>query len=311
MANLVSPGVSVTITDESFFIPAAGRTVPLFFVVTAAEKTQPNNLPAAGTYEHDVIRTVTSLTQSVQLYGIPRFLQDSQGRQHHGDARNEHGLFALNSYLGVGNLAYVIRANVNLNDNIDDIRAMWNNKAQEASFVLENLVAQYIDQYNVTNGYVPSNPLFKTTVDGTELLSLTQQATEFIWDLSTFKNVENDFFDDHTSAPYDVFANGYDQPTTGTYLGYEGNIAEWIANLSGSTPGKEDEWTPTEGANFLLANTDQLQYTVEFRNQTSLGANDSARRAAIVTALQATINSNTDIRGEAYEYNLILCPGFP
>ena len=99
MANLVSPGVSVTITDESFFVPAAARTVPLFFVATVTEKTQPNNLPAAGTYEHDVIRTVTSLSQSVQLYGIPRFLQDSQGRQLHGDARNEYGLFALNSYL--------------------------------------------------------------------------------------------------------------------------------------------------------------------------------------------------------------------
>jgi phage tail sheath protein FI len=311
MANLVSPGISVTVTDESFFIPAAGRTVPLFFIATAAEKTQPNNLAALGTYEHDVIRTVTSLTQSIQLYGIPRFLQDSQGRQHHGDARNEYGLFALNSYLGIGNLAYVIRANVNLNDNLDDIRTMWNNKAQEASFVLENLVAQYIEEYNIANGYVPLDPLYKETVTGPELLSLTQQATAFIWDMSTFKNVENDFFDDHTATPYDVYANGYDQPSTGTFIGYQGNIDDWIANLSGSTSGKEDQWTPTEAANFLLANTDQLQFTVEFRNQTSLGANNAARRAAIVTALQASINNNTDIRGEAFEYNLILCPGFP
>ena len=41
------------------------------------------------------------------------------------------------------------------------------------------------------------------------------------------------------------------------------------------------------------------------------GANDAARRVAVVRALQAAINENTDIRSETYEYNLILCPGFP
>jgi phage tail sheath protein FI len=41
-----------------------------------------------------------------------------------------------------------------------------------------------------------------------------------------------------------------------------------------------------------------------------LGANDAARRASIVTALQAEINGNTEVRSEFYEYNLILCPGY-
>ena len=123
MATLVSPGVSVTVTDESFFIPAAAPTVPLIFIATADEKLQPGGvLPAEGTYEHDVVRTVTSLNQSTQLYGIPSFLEDSgTGDQYHGDARNEYGLFALNQYLGIGNRAYVVRTNVNLNDNFDDM----------------------------------------------------------------------------------------------------------------------------------------------------------------------------------------------
>lgn len=133
MATLVSPGVSVTITDESFFIPAAAATVPLLFIATADEKFQPDGVtPAAGTYEYDVVRTVTSLTQSTELYGIPRFLADSSGNQYHGDARNEYGLFALNQFLGVGDLAYVVRANVNLNDNFEDIQALWDKKIQEA-----------------------------------------------------------------------------------------------------------------------------------------------------------------------------------
>jgi len=158
MASLISPGVSVTITDESFFIPAAAVTVPLLFIATAAEKKQPDGVTdAPGTFESNVIRTVTSLTQSTQLYGIPTFLKDDQGLPLNGDARNEYGLFALNQFLGIGDLAFVIRANVNLNDNLNDLRDLWNQKQQEASFVLENITAQYINEYNTVNGFTPSS----------------------------------------------------------------------------------------------------------------------------------------------------------
>ena len=54
----------------------------------------------------------------------------------------------------------------------------------------------------------------------------------------------------------------------------------------------------------------EFQYTVAFLNATTLGANDAARRVAIVEALQATINGNRNIRSEQFEYNLILCPGY-
>jgi phage tail sheath protein FI len=51
--------------------------------------------------------------------------------------------------------------------------------------------------------------------------------------------------------------------------------------------------------------------TLAFANNTTLGANDAAKRSTIVTALQAVVSSNQEIRSELYEYNLILCPGFP
>ena len=311
MANLVSPGVSVTVTDESFFIPAAARTVPLLFIATAAEKKQPDGITdAAGTFEFDVIRTVTSLKQSTELYGIPRFLEDTNGEQQHGDARNEYGLFALNQYLGLGDLAYVIRANVNTNDDINDIRDVWDGKMQEAQFVLENLANQFLNEYNQSNGFVPSDPGYRVTITRTELDSLAEQATADIWEFSSFSNSHDDFFNDHTATPLDVFANGYSNPATGTYLGFEGIKLDWETNNLGSTPGFEDQWTPAEAANTLVGAADDFKFTVEFLNQTSLGANDAARRTAIVTALQASINSNTDIRGDIFEYNLILCPGF-
>ena len=310
MANLVSPGVSVTVTDESFFIPATARTVPLFFVATADEKKRPDGVTdAAGTFESDVIRTVTSLRQSTELYGVPRFLQDSGGNPLHGDTRNEYGVFALNQYLRIGDLAYVIRANVNLNDNLDDIRNMWDIKMQEAAYVLENLANAYLNEFNQTNGYTPSNPLYKVTVDQTHFLSLAATATQTIWQMFSFAHSQTSFTANHTLAPYDVFANGYNYAPTGTFLGLTGIAIDWTTNsLGGVIP---TEWTPQEAANTLLGAADEFKYTINFLNETSLGANDAARRVAVTTALQAAINSNTDIRSETYEYNIILCPGFP
>ena len=311
MANLVSAGVSVTVTDESFFIPAAAATVPLIFMATADEKKQPDGVTdAAGTFESNVIRTITSLKQSTQLYGVPRFLTDSSGQAQHGDVRNEYGLVALNQFLGIGNMAYVIRANVNLNDNLSDIRYMWDIAMQESAYVLENITNTYLNEYNTSNGYVSSSPDFKVTVTRTELLSLAATATQQVWDKFSFRNLQADFVTDHTASPLSVYSNGYNNPQVGVgFLGLTGVAVNWETNHLGSvvTTG----WTPNEAGNTLLSAADAFKFTSEFLNKTSLGANDAARRVAVVTALQASVNSNTDIRSETYEYNLILCPGFP
>jgi DNA-binding beta-propeller fold protein YncE len=311
MANLVSAGVSVTVTDESFFIPAAAATVPLIFIATADEKKQADGVSdAAGTFEHNVIRTVTSLKQSTQLYGVPRFLTDSSGMAHHGDVRNEYGLFALNQFLGVGNMAYVIRANVNLNDNLSDVRSMWDDAMEESAYVLENLPNSYMNEYNISNGYVASDALYKTTVTRSEFLSLAATATKEIWKKFSFKNLQTDFTADHTIASLAVYSNGYNNPPVGTgYVGLTGIALDWEAAGRGSRI--PEEFTPTEAGNTLLGAADSFKFTTNFLNKTSLGANDAARRVAVVTALSEAVNSNTDIRSETYEYNLILCPGFP
>lgn len=389
MANLVSPGVSVTVTDESFFIPAAASTVPLFFITTADEKMRPDGVTkAAGTFESNVIRTVTSLKQSTELYGVPRFLEYSSGNPLHGDARNEYGLFALNQFLGIGNMAYVVRANVNLNDSLVDIRTMWDVKMQESAYVLENLVNAYLNEYNSTNGFVPADvggvntvgslvagsgytdgqhdviatggtgssavlrvnvvggvvttatvlqrganytigdiltgsipgggagfsvtvatlTGYRQTVNQSTFLSLVATATADVWESFSFKNSQASFTNDWTTAPKHVFASGYNAPATGSFVGLTGDAVNYVDGATGSVV--VTEWTAQEASTTLLGATDAFKYTADFRNQTSLGANDSARRVAIVQALQAAINSNTDIRSETYEYNLILCPGY-
>jgi len=321
MVTLVSPGVSVTVTDESFFIPVSAPTVPLFFIATQDEKTQPDGVtPADGTYEYDVIRTITSLKQSTNTYGVPNFLIEPvtvaplfgvANDAHHGDARNEYGLFALNQYLGIGNRAYVIRSNVNLNDNIDAIRDMWDRKVLEAKIVLENLTNEFIGEYNSVNGLIPGDVGYKQTVTAAELVAVTDQATSDLFAAYSFRDLHDDYTDDQSLAPFDVYANGYDLPATGSYEGLT-HIANNIVSFP-SFPGGGivvGEFTAQETGDLMVALADDFKYTVEFTSKSSLGSNDAARRFAIVTALQASINSNTDIRSENFDFNLVLCPGY-
>jgi len=325
MATLVSPGTVVPVTDESMFIPASASTVPLLFVATGSEKLQTDGTAAAGTYEHDIVRTVTSITQSMKLYGVPSFLLDANSNPHHGDCRNEYGLLALNQYLGIGNQAYVVRANVNLNDDRDSILAMWDAKIRKstapvgAAYALEGLVTTFLKEYNTENGLIPSDANYKVTVNQSEVQSLMESALNVtfgirvngnaIWfDEATFAKLRPVLLSNLTSAPLKVYADGFDQAPTGTFLGIEGEALDWVTNQHGTV--NPSEWSAQEARDFMIEICQDFQYTTAFLNSTQLGANDAARRVAIVEALQATINSNRNIRSEQFEYNLILCPGY-
>lgn len=187
MANLVSPGVSVSIVDESFFIPGRAATLPVIFIATADEKTRPDGVtPALGTYEHGVFREVTSVKQSIDLYGIPRFIRSADGSPHHGDARNEYGLDALNKFLEIGNRAIVVRANVNLDDRIESVRGLWSRKLTEAGDYFVELIENYIEAFNVENGLFPGNPNYKETIDSIEFMLLANEALVEVFDSYSF-----------------------------------------------------------------------------------------------------------------------------
>lgn len=319
---LVSPGVEVTVVDESAYVPATATTVPLIFLATASEKSQPDGSPAMGTYEYGKIREVTSVNQSVRLFGTPVFLEDSSGNAQHGDARNEYGLFALNHFLAVGSRAYTVRANVNLNDNRDAINDLWDAKTIQqtlpygAAYLLEIAINDYIETYNVSNGYLPSDIEYKTEVDQTEILQLIDESltevfgkvvdgTNVYFEESTFRTTRPDLFADHTATPLSVFANGFDQPATGDFFGIEGEVIDYLSGSPAPTG-----WTAVEGRDFLIQILSDFKFTVEYQTATTLGATDADRRSAIVEALASEIVSNQTIRSNALQYNLVLAPGY-
>jgi len=116
---LVSPGVEVSVTNESAYVTSDPGTVPLILVATAQDKTQGSGSgTAAGTTaaNADKVTLMTSQRELATTYGTPTFYKSTSGTMLHGYELNEYGLQAAYSYLGLANRAYVLRANVDLSE---------------------------------------------------------------------------------------------------------------------------------------------------------------------------------------------------
>jgi hypothetical protein len=114
---LVSPGVEVTVIDESNYIPAATNSVPYFLVATAQNKISGTGVGvAAGTLEANAGRVylITSQRDLAATFGNPFFYKTAAGTPINGYELNEYGLLAAYSALGISNRAYIQRANVDL-----------------------------------------------------------------------------------------------------------------------------------------------------------------------------------------------------
>ena len=118
MATLVSPGVSVTVTDESFYAAAGTGTVPLIIIATAQDKSAPDGSGVAAfttQAEAGNVKLITSQRELLTNYGNPEF-KTLNGTPLHGHELNEYGLQAAYSFMGLANRAYILRADVNLDE---------------------------------------------------------------------------------------------------------------------------------------------------------------------------------------------------
>jgi hypothetical protein len=114
---LVSPGVQVTVIDESNYAPTAVGTIAYVLLATAENKATPGGSGiAAGTTADNAekIWTITSQRDLVTTFGDPIFKTTVGGSAINGDEENEYGLMAAYSSLDVSNTMYVQRADVDL-----------------------------------------------------------------------------------------------------------------------------------------------------------------------------------------------------
>jgi hypothetical protein len=114
---LVSPGVQVTIVDESNYLPAATNSVPYFLIATAQDKVSGSGVGvAAGTLKANANRAylITSQRDLTATFGNPFFYKTTIGTPINGYELNEYGLLAAYSALGVTNRAYIQRCDIDL-----------------------------------------------------------------------------------------------------------------------------------------------------------------------------------------------------
>jgi Phage tail sheath C-terminal domain len=116
MATLVSPGVSVTVIDESNYAPTGPGTVPFILLATQSNKANPAGGMAnytTSTYA-STLQLVSSQKELLSNYGLPIFPTDASGNRLFGSEIAEYGLMAAHSVLGITNQCYVLRADVDL-----------------------------------------------------------------------------------------------------------------------------------------------------------------------------------------------------
>ena len=114
---LVSPGVEVTVIDESQYIPAATNSVPYILIATAQNKVSGAGVGVApGTLKANAnkVYLITSQRDLAATYGVPFFYKTTTGTPINGYELNEYGLLAAYSALGISNRAYVQRVDIDL-----------------------------------------------------------------------------------------------------------------------------------------------------------------------------------------------------
>ena len=113
---LVSPGIQISINDQSQYVNSNVGSVPLVVLATAQDKTY-NGSAATGTSKANAgkLMSFTSQRDLVTAMGTPTFELSSAGTPVNASERNEYGLLAAYSALGLGNRLFAIRADVDLN----------------------------------------------------------------------------------------------------------------------------------------------------------------------------------------------------
>jgi len=116
---LTSPGVEVSVINESFYVPSDAGTTPLFIVASSQDKQNgAGSGTAAGTQSSNANTAylISSQRELTETFGDPKFYTDASGNSLNGYELNEYGLQAAYSFLGVANRAFVLRANINTSE---------------------------------------------------------------------------------------------------------------------------------------------------------------------------------------------------
>ena len=178
MAVLVSPGVNVSVVDESAYGAPGAGTVPLLMVATRQDKTDPTGSEADGiakftkSAQAGKVVKVTSQRELTQFFGNPTFTTSGSAVVQ-GSETSEYGLMAAYSYLGQGSQAFVVRADLNLGQLEASTTAPVASYATANTLWLDTDASKFgIHQYdNASSKWVNKIPAVEVNVDdGTDVV---------------------------------------------------------------------------------------------------------------------------------------------
>lgn len=126
MVQLISPGVAVIIDDESMYATSGLGTIPLIVIATQSNKASPTAgagiAPMTVPAQAGKLFLATSQRDLIQNFGNP-FFNSYQGTNIPDDEINEVGLWAAYSYLGIQNLAYILRGDIDTHELLPSVTA--------------------------------------------------------------------------------------------------------------------------------------------------------------------------------------------
>ena len=152
---LTSPGVEVTIIDQSQYLPAPGSSVPLVIFATAQNKANPSGTAvAAGTTAANAgkLYQITSQKDLVDFFGVPFFYTTTAGTPIQGYELNEYGLLAAYSVLGVTNRCFCLRADIDLSSLVGSV-GRPSGQPLNGTYWLDSTTSTWgIYEFNATTG---------------------------------------------------------------------------------------------------------------------------------------------------------------
>jgi len=202
MASLTSPGVSVTIIDQSQYVTTQAGTVPFVLVATAQDKQTPSGTLATGTTiaNAEKIITVTSQRDLVNIFGNPFFEVDAAGNPVNDSQRNEYGLLAAYSALGSTNTIYIQRANVNLSE-LEGTSTRPTGEPSDGTYWLDTGNTNWgVYEWSIDNGFISQQTNITVITDSDYLSGGVP--------LSTFGSI-GDYAVVATSSSNPIYYKGY------------------------------------------------------------------------------------------------------
>ncbi len=164
---LISPGVQVTVVDESNYVPAATNSVPYILIATAQNKISGTGISVApGTLSVNAnkLYLVTSQRDLAATFGNPFFYKTTTGTPINGYELNEYGLLAAFSVLGISNRAYIQRADIDLTELTASLTRPLGSPTNGTYWWDTTTTAWGILQWNATTGaFTVQTPLVLTS----------------------------------------------------------------------------------------------------------------------------------------------------